>query len=365
VKERTAAILPETKMPGTEGEEGRGDKNLPGGGLHKPAIALGAVAEGLRERIVRLETELAAESGRNSELEQALTQARSAAGRVGEAIEEFAFLDPQLVQDTLPRDRLDGAFSGTEFEELVTDIRDNGQNDAITVRVALNGGGYEVAAGRRRLEACRRLARQVLARVRPLDDHAMLRVQFSENERREDISALERGRWFAEVRTRTNLASKDIAAQFGLDPSTVSLYLRLARFPTEILTRLREPRKLSVLRARRVMETLEGDPSALDRIVNAIDSQDAAVAGGLDPDAQIDLLMRVAEGRTGAGSSTPSRQPLPERRHVVYQGRRIGTLTRNGGQWVFRFATTLREDVVQALANRLGDLVAEVESGLP
>ena len=53
---------------------------------------------------------------------------------------------------------------------------------------------------------------------------------------------------------------------------------------------------------------------------------------------------------------------MPDRRHVVHRGRRVGTLTRNGGQWVFRFATTIDEEVVQALADRIGDLVAEVEA---
>ena len=173
-------------------------------------------------------------------------------------MEEFLFLDPAAIRDELPRDRLPGAFSGVEFEELLTDIRANGQNDAITVRPAADGVGFEVAAGRRRLEACRRLERPVLARVRRLDEASMLRVQFSENERREDISALERSRWFAEVKARLDLPSKDIALQFGLDPSTLSLYLRLARFPSEIVTRLVEPRRLSVLRARRVMEGTGG-----------------------------------------------------------------------------------------------------------
>jgi len=66
------------------------------------------------------------------------------------------------------------------------------------------GDGFEVAAGRRRLEASKLLKLQALARVRRLDDAAMLRVQFSENERREDISALEQARWFADVQVRFN-----------------------------------------------------------------------------------------------------------------------------------------------------------------
>ncbi len=332
-------------------------------GLHKPAVALGALAESLRERVSRLEAELAQAAGRNTDLERALDQARAAATRAGEAVEEFVFLDPAQIRDELPRDRLPGAFSGPEFEELLADIRENGQNDAITVRPAMDGYGFEVAAGRRRLEACRRLERPVLARVRGLDDPGMLRVQFSENERREDISALERARWFAAVRAKLEMPAKDVAAQFGLDPSTLSLYLRLARFPDEIVGRLREPRRLSVLRARRVMEAVETDARVLRRIVDAIDAHARAAegrGGAPDPDEQVEVLVRAAEGRAGDRSGV--RAALPERRHVVHRGRRVGTLTRNGGQWVFRFATSVSEEVVQALADRIGDLVEEVEN---
>ncbi|MGK7867980.1 ParB/RepB/Spo0J family partition protein [Falsiroseomonas sp. E2-1-a20] len=342
---------------------GRSDSRTPNAvGLHKPAVALGALAEGLRERVTRLEAELAQAAGRNTDLERALGQARSAATKAGDAVDEFVFLDPSQIRDELPRDRLPGAFSGDEFEDLLADIRENGQNDAITVRRSENGLSFEVAAGRRRLEACRRLDRPVLARVRGLDDPAMLRVQFSENERREDISALERARWFAAVRAKLALPSKDVAAQFGLDPSTLSLYLRLARFPDEIVGRLREPRRLSVLRARRVMEALEADAQALRRIVDAIDAHARAAEGRgttPDPEEQVEVLVRAAEGR--AGDRPGIRAALPERRHVVHRGRRVGTLTRNGGQWVFRFATSVGEDVVQALADRIGDLVEEVE----
>jgi ParB family transcriptional regulator, chromosome partitioning protein len=371
VKDRAAAADTAVATPGGEGEGAPPSTTVPapvrlpmGAGVHRPAAALGAVTEGLRERVTRLEAELARESGRNADLERELERARAAVFRAGESVEEFLFLDPQAIRDELPRDRLPGAFAGPEFEELLADIRDNGQNDAITVRPSPSGGGYEVAAGRRRLEACRRLGRPVLARVRAgLDDAAMLRVQFSENERREDISALERARWFAEVKARLNTQAKEVAAQFGLDPSTLSLYLRLARFPAEIVKRLSGPRRLAVLRARRVMEAVEADSRALPRILDALDAHACVAAsrgGGVDPEEQIDLLIRAAEGR-GRGSSA-ARAPLPERRHVVHRGRRVGTLTRNGGQWVFRFATSIGDDVVQALADRIGDFVAEVEA---
>jgi len=330
-------------------------------GVHRPTAALGAVAEGLRDRIARLETALADTEGRNTGLVGELQQARAAQASAGDAVDEFLFLDPGSVQDPLPRDRMPSTFESAEFQALLDDINANGQNDAITVRRTPSSSPtdcFEVAAGRRRLEACRRLGRQVLARVRPLDDDSMLRVQFSENERREDISALERAHWFAAVKQRTGRPSKEIAAGFGLDPSTLSLYLRLSRFPVSIAERLQEPRRLSVLRARRVMEVVEADPDAAGRLLRALDSHACACrARGavVDGDEQVVVLLRAAEARPGAPAGAS------ERRHVVHAGRRIGTLTRNGGQWVFRFASEIGDAVVQGLADRMGELMAEAE----
>jgi ParB family chromosome partitioning protein len=102
------------------------------------------------------------------------------------------------------------------------------------------------------------------------------------------------------------------------------------------------------------MEVIETDPSAVQRIQDALDGyqRSATDAGSRsDPATQIDVLIRAAEGRVGG--VTGPRSPVPERRHIVHQGRRIGTLTRNGGQWVFRFATSIPDSEVQALAERL------------
>ena len=339
--------------------------SVPPSSVHRPTAALGVAAEGLRDRIARLEAALADTEGRNTSLESELSQARAARASAGDAVDEFLFLDPVGLHDPLPRDRMAGAFEGAEFQALLDDIEANGQNDAITVRRTPGANvfsdvlsGFEVAAGRRRLEACRRLGRQVLARVRALDDDAMLRVQFSENERREDISALERAHWFAAVKQRSGRPAKEIAAGFGLDPSTLSLYLRLSRFPQAIAERLQEPRRLGVLRARRVMEAVEADPDAAGRLARALDThaRDCRTRGvGVDGDEQVAVLLRAAEARPGGpvGAS--------ERRNVAHAGRRIGTLTRNGGQWVFRFASELGDAAVHAIADRMGELVTEAE----
>ena len=237
-----------------------------GAGVHKPAAALNAVGETLRDHITRVEAELAHATSTNGELAAELQRAKALRDKAGDAADEFHFLEANSVVDRLPRDRLRGRAEGREFDELFADIEKNGQNDAITVRRGADGA-FEVAAGRRRLEVCKRLQRRVLARVRDLDDQTMLRIQFSENERRTDISALERARWFSEVRDRLKTSAKEIAAQFGVDPSTFSLYLRLARFPDEILDRLDEPQRLAVLPARRIMEVLENDTDIVSEAV--------------------------------------------------------------------------------------------------
>jgi ParB family chromosome partitioning protein len=335
------------------GTSGAGEGAAKPAALHKPAAALGAVTESLKERIQRLEQALASADQRGENLETELSQARGLAAKAGNEADEFQFLSPDLITDQLPRDRMRSAFAGAEFEALLEDIRANGQNDPVTLRRA-GEGRFEIAAGRRRLEACRVLGRSVLARVRPLDDAAMLRIQFSENERREDISALERARWFAEVKGRLNIQAKEVAAQFGLDPSTLSLYLRLARFPSEIMERLRDPRRLAVLRARRVMEALDADPLAFQRIVDALDAQSDP-----DPDEQVDVMLRAAEGREVKRNA--ARAAPPDRRHIVHDGLRIGTLTRNGGQWMFRFATSIPEDTIHAIADRLPELMPAMQ----
>jgi ParB family transcriptional regulator, chromosome partitioning protein len=345
VRERTAEPAGEVAPPDSA--------QLSGAGVHKPAAALTAVGETLRDHIARLERELAHAASTNNELAAEVERVKTLRDKAGDAAEEFLFLEADRVIDRLPQDRLRGRAEGREFDELLADIAKNGQNDAITVRRG-SDGTFEVAAGRRRLEVCKRLQRRVLARVRDLDDEGMLRVQFSENERRADISALERARWFSEVRDRLKISSKEIAAQFGIDPSTFSLYLRLARFPEEILEQLDEPQRLAVLPARRIMEVIENDSTAIHRILAALDGHRASVAGlasPADPAAQIEVVIRAAEGR-GVGRAG-SRSAIPDRRHFVHQGRRIGTLTRNGGQWIFRFATSISDSEVHALAERL------------
>src|SRR5690349_1306984 len=95
-------------------------------------------------------------------------------------------LDPQVVRTTRLQDRHATAFVDDAFEVLVQDILKRGQLVPILVRRA-GKGEFEVIAGHRRLAACRRLGRKVLARAVEAADRDLLIQMVRENETREDI----------------------------------------------------------------------------------------------------------------------------------------------------------------------------------
>ncbi len=344
---------------GNDAAAGEPRPSSSGAGVHKPGAALAGIVNSVNERVTEVERRLAEAGAENDDLKAELSRLRALqAAHPEEDGRRLLFLTPDRVVDLLPRDRSDAAFAGQQFQDLLDDVATHGQNDAITVRAAPDGM-FEIAAGRRRLEVCRRLGCEVLARVRDLDDGAMLRIQYSENERRADVSPVDRARWFASVRERVKGTSKQLAAQFGIDPSTLSLYFRLARFPSEVLERLVDPGKLSMLPARRIMEAYESDkPAVMARMLAALDGLSKAHGADVDAAAQVDAILRAAENK---GGQKPKASPSPERRHVVHGHRRIGTLNRNGRHWIFRFATDVSDDEVQALTTRLEALTDSAE----
>src|SRR3954464_6372090 len=287
---------------------------------HKPMVLRKVTERTVDSRIAELERQLAERSAENGKLSARAAELHAEIGRLRALApasdqEELLLLNPDVIVDRLPRDRsgTDG-FEDDEFEKLVTDISANGQNDAITVRRA-DDGGFEIAAGRRRLAACRRLGIEVLARGRQLDRHAMLRVQFSENERRANVSALDRAMWFAEVKNEfKGTMAKKIAADFGISEPMLSHYLKISRFPDQVRSRLKDVRKVSVAVARQVVEAIDSDGDAgFAKVLAALDGAPEEI----DADAQVNLIIR-ATTKTERKASAPK----PRSEHFVIGGRR-------------------------------------------
>jgi ParB family chromosome partitioning protein len=116
-------------------------------------------------------------------------------------------LDPALIDDWGPKDRLDGFTAvnseddGDGFENLKSSIKEGGQQVPILVRRAGAEGRFEIIYGRRRLRACRELGLKVRANVQDLDDASALLAKGLENAARRNLSFYEKARFAAVIQT--------------------------------------------------------------------------------------------------------------------------------------------------------------------
>lgn len=136
-------------------------------------------------------------------------------------------LDPNLIDDWGPKDRLDGFTAvnsdedGDGFETLKSSIEDGGQQVPILVRQGGAEGRFEVIYGRRRLRACRELGLKVRANVQDLDDATALLAKGLENAARRNLSFYEKAR-FAAVIKAAGHDTKTIRQVLSLSASGLS-----------------------------------------------------------------------------------------------------------------------------------------------
>lgn len=308
---------------------GTGGAPLPSRSRSKSIVgsALEAHEEGLADRIASLEAE------------------RSTAIADGVQLIE---LDPDQITDTLPRDRIAAAFEDDEFDRFTQSIAEDGQYVPILVRRVADKG-YEIAAGRRRLAACKALGRKVLARVTALNDDAMLTLQYRENAERENISTFERAQWLAAVAERHKLSTTEIAARFDMSQPSVVEYLKIARLPSELIEGLHDPRDLTIAEGRKLHAALKGsNKDTLQRMMAALGG-----LSDLDTSGQIRAaLEEVSEHRT-----IPKK--TRKRKVVDTNGSHLVTIIESGRSRSFQFDNKVEEGAVAYVAERIADLVAE------
>ncbi|MCS6877843.1 MAG: ParB/RepB/Spo0J family partition protein [Geminicoccaceae bacterium] len=258
-------------------------------------------------------------------------------------------IDPARIDDPLPPDRHPRAFADAAFAELKRSIAERGQDSPIVVRA--KGERFELATGRRRLAVCRELGIPVLARVLPLDEEGMLALQYRENEERANVSAFERGRWFARL-AEAGWSTTRLAALTGLSQPSIVAYLKLGRLPEALIEGLSEPRALTLKDGARLTEALEADPGALARMVAALSESSGRPVR--------EQLARALAAARGAPSPKPK---LAGRAILDREGRKLATLTRSGNQWILRWAPAIEEEAIAWIAARLPELVHAWRSG--
>lgn len=156
-----------------------------------------------------------------------------AVGALQGSLSAIRDIDPGLIDDWGPKDRLDEFTAvnsvedgGDGYDALRDSINAGGQQVPILVRRSSQEGRFEVIYGRRRLRACAELGIKVRANIQDLDDATALIAKGLENAARRNLSFYEKAR-FAEV---IQLA--------GHDKATTRQVLNLTKSGLSHLTRV-------------------------------------------------------------------------------------------------------------------------------
>lgn len=141
-------------------------------------------------------------------------------------------LDPALIDEWGPKDRMDGFTAvnseddGDGFDTLKSSIKDGGQQVPILVRKAGIEGRFEIIYGRRRLRACQELGLKVRANVQDLDDTTALLAKGLENAARRNLSFYEKAR-FAAVIQAAGHNTKTVRQVLSLSASGLSHFTKV------------------------------------------------------------------------------------------------------------------------------------------
>jgi len=269
----------------------------------------------------------------------------------GRAIVE---VDARTIDETAWRDRDETAYADEAFRQLVRSIEEQGQIAPVTLR-PLPGGRHEVVFGHRRVRACRALRRPVRAIVVPLGDKELLSRMITENAVRQDLSPLEKARAWRRLLDSKTFTRQDLAKLLQVTPQQVSNVLALGMLPEPVVEALGDWRTLSILEGKRLLAAVEeraGEipPAVLERVRGSVGTASHKAK----------LLQAALRAEPRAASPPAGGRLIKDRR-----GRKLARLSQAGAQLVLRFQSDLDPRLVEALADRLPELLERIASEQP
>jgi ParB family chromosome partitioning protein len=133
--------------------------------------------------------------------------------------------------------------SELEDEDLVNSIKENGLLQPILVRVA--GDRFQVVAGQRRLNACRRLGlRSIAAKIIEADDKEAFKISLIENIERKTLNPLEEAMAFKKYVDDFGFGGMtELAKEIGRSVTYVSRRVALLQLPKEVQQKVLRRRK--------------------------------------------------------------------------------------------------------------------------
>jgi len=224
---------------------------------------------------------------------------------------------PERIDDSFIADRVADA-TDPGLPALVESIRESGQQVPILVRPhPSDPDRFQVAYGRRRIQAARRLARPVRAVVRPLSDAELVVAQGKENLERQDLSYIERA-FFALRLEEHGFPRATIIAAMGVGKGDLSTLISVARtVPAEVVRAIGPApaagRPRWMLLAERIRAAspkriagLVADPALADKPTN---ERFAAVLSALSPPAAPRPAPQIWSDEAGRGIARIERGP--------------------------------------------------------
>lgn len=259
----------------------------------------------------------------NTSTERPPKTSAPALGALQGSLASIREIDPSLIDDWGPKDRLDeftavNAEDDDEgFEALKNSIRDGGQQVPILVRRSKSAEGrFEAIYGRRRLKACRELGIKVRANVQDIDDATALLAKGLENAARRNLSFYEKAR-FAEAIQAAGHESATVRQVLNLSASGHSHLTKVTQnVPTRVgdligaAPKSGRPRWTDL--AELFLERKLTEKAALDLLTK--------ISATLTSDERLDALIKEASKRGTKVSSGP-REIAPMDGVVIKAGR--------------------------------------------
>jgi ParB family chromosome partitioning protein len=144
---------------------------------------------------------------------------------------DFTEIPIDKIQPNPNQPRID--FSEDRLAELQESIKKDGLLQPIIVRP--EASGYEIVAGERRWQACRRLGyKTIAAKVIVVNDIEAQEISLVENLQRDNLNAIEEARGYQRLIDLSGLKQKDIAEAVSKNQATISNSLRLLSLPEEV-----------------------------------------------------------------------------------------------------------------------------------
>ena len=300
----------------------------------------------------------------NSSTERPPRTSAPALGALQGSLASIREIDPGLIDDWGPKDRLDEFTAvNTEdddegFEALKASIRDGGQQVPVLVRRSRSAEGrFEAIYGRRRLKACRELGIKVRANVQDIDDANALLAKGLENAARRNLSFYEKAR-FAEAIQAAGHDSATVRQVLNLSASGHS---HLAKVTQNVPTRVGDligaapksgrPRWTDL--AELFLERKLTEKVALDLLTR--------ISGTLTSDERLDALIKEASKRGTKVSGGP-REIVPMDGVVIKAGRGSVSLSVKKSGTSAGFANWLEtnlEDIIKRSYAEFTDLNSE------